>query len=246
MHELLASEAPRVKGIEVANNLTQVQLHMANAAAAVARDIGAIHLIAVSKTFTQAYIRQAIEAGCNEFAENRVQEAMDKWPELKQEFAHIKLHLVGHLQTNKAKHAVAVFDAIHSLDNLNLAKELAKQMRKQQRELQLFVQVNLAQEPQKRGVDPDNLKAFMQQITTEYKLRVSGLMCIPPANEQSAPYFTQLARLGLQLRKARLVKDCKLSMGMSDDYQSAILAGADYVRVGSAIFGAREQKIATI
>lgn len=192
-----------------------------------------VTLIAVSKTFEADDIRPVLEAGHRDFGENRVQEAQGKWPALKSEFPDVRLHLIGPLQSNKAKEAVALFDAIHSIDREKIARAIADEMAKQQRKLALFVQVNTGEEPQKAGVMPRDAKTFVAMCQNELKLDIAGLMCIPPVEEEPAVHFAFLAKLA----KESGLKG--LSMGMSSDFEAAIEFGATHVRVGSAIFGSR-------
>jgi pyridoxal phosphate enzyme (YggS family) len=192
-----------------------------------------VELIAVSKTFDADAIRPVLEAGQRVFGENRVQEAERKWPALKTEFPDLKLHLIGPLQSNKAKDAVALFDAIHTIDREKIARVVAEEISKQRRMLMLFVQVNTGEEPQKAGVMPREAKAFVEFCRGELKLPVAGLMCIPPVDEEPAVHFAFLAKL------AKETGLNGLSMGMSGDFETAIAFGATHVRVGSAIFGAR-------
>lgn len=213
--------------------LKAVQSQIAAAAKAAGHPPDATTLIAVSKTFKAAAIEPVLAAGHTDFGENRVQEAQAKWPDLKARFPAATLHLIGPLQSNKTKEAVALFDAIHSIDRPKIAKAVATEMSRQDRALQLFVQVNTGEEPQKAGVMPTEVKAFVDQCRKEFGLTVQGLMCIPPADEEPAIHFAFLAKLA---------GDCGvegLSMGMSGDYETAIRFGASHVRVGSAIFGAR-------
>lgn len=190
-------------------------------------------LIAVSKTFDAQAIEPVIEAGQRHFGENRVQEAMGKWPSLKAQHPDIVLHLIGPLQTNKAKEAVALFDVIHSLDRDKLAGALKKEMDRQDRHLPCFVQVNIGLEEQKTGIAPAETAAFVSRCQTEHGLNVIGLMCIPPVDEAAGPYFAQLAQLAGNIGLEQL------SMGMSADFETAILMGATHIRVGSALFGSR-------
>jgi pyridoxal phosphate enzyme (YggS family) len=210
----------------VLNGITQ-------AAQAAGRQPGAVTLIAVSKTFDGPEIIPVIEAGQRVFGENRVQEAKAKWPVLKMRWPEIELHLIGPLQSNKAAEAVQLFDAIHTVDRPKIAEAIGKEMRKQAKALKLFVQVNTGREPQKAGIDPGEADLFLKTCREAYGLEISGLMCIPPVEEDPTPHFALLAdiarRNGLQ----------QLSMGMSGDYAAAIAAGATHVRVGSAIFGSR-------
>ncbi len=204
------------------------------AAAKVAnRNADSVELVAVSKTFDAEAIRPVIEAGQRVFGENRVQEAERKWLPLRAEFPDVKLHLIGPLQSNKAKEAVALFDAIHTIDREKIARAVAAEMAKQDRSLELFIQVNTGEEPQKAGVMPRETAAFAALCRDELGLSVSGLMCIPPVDEEAAVHFAFLAKLARELRLSGL------SMGMSSDFETAIAFGATYVRVGSAIFGTR-------
>lgn len=190
-------------------------------------------LIAVSKTFEADAIRPVIAAGQRHFGENRVQEAKAKWPELKAETAGIVLHLIGPLQSNKAKEAVELFDAIHSIDREKIARAVAAEINKQGKRLELFVQVNTGEEPQKAGVMPADAVAFVTMCREELGLDIAGLMCIPPVDEEPAVHFAFLAKLAEEAGVSGL------SMGMSDDFETAVEFGASHVRVGSAIFGGR-------
>jgi pyridoxal phosphate enzyme (YggS family) len=200
------------------------------------RDPAEVTLIAVSKTFGAEAIEPVIAAGQRVFGENRVQEAKAKWPALMDKHAGIELHLIGPLQSNKAKEAVALFDAIHSVDRPSLCEALAKEIAKQGRKPLLFVEINTGGEAQKAGILPENADAFLADCRDKYGLAISGLMCIPPFEEAPGPHFALTAKIarrnGLGL----------LSMGMSADYITAIQLGATHVRVGSAIFGEREKK----
>ena len=213
--------------------LRTVRQQIDAAAREVGRDPRDTHLIAVSKTFAAEAIRPVIAAGQRVFGENRVQEAQGKWPDLKREFHDLELHLIGPLQSNKTKDAVALFDAIHTVDRPKIAKGIAAEMDRQGRRLQLFVQVNTGEEEQKAGVWPADAKAFVAMCRDELRLDVAGLMCIPPIDEEAAVHFAFLAKLADELGLAGL------SMGMSADFETAIQFGATHVRVGSAIFGAR-------
>lgn len=197
------------------------------------REAGAVALVAVSKTFDAADISPVIEAGQRVFGENRVQEAQGKWPDLKQAFPDIELHLIGPLQSNKAKEAVALFDVIETVDRDKIAAELAKEIVRQGRAPKLYVQVNTGSEPQKAGIEPRDAVAFVARCRDVHGLAIEGLMCIPPADENPGPHFALLEKL------AREAGVEKLSMGMSGDYETAIAFGATSVRVGSAIFGSR-------
>jgi pyridoxal phosphate enzyme (YggS family) len=213
--------------------LGAVKAKIVAAERAAKRGNGAVTLVAVSKTFDAAFIHPVIEAGQRVFGENRVQEAQGKWPALKAEFSDIELHLIGPLQSNKAKEAVALFDVIETVDREKIAAELAKEMAKQGRVLKLYVQVNTGSEPQKAGIEPREAVAFVQRCRDVHGLSIEGLMCIPPADENPGPHFALLEKL------ARQAGVEKLSMGMSGDFETAIAFGATSVRVGSAIFGHR-------
>lgn len=193
----------------------------------------AVSLIAVSKTFDAAHIRPVLEAGQRVFGENRVQEAKEKWPGLREAFGDIELHLIGPLQSNKAAEAVALFDCIHTVDRTKIARALADEMARQGRAPKLFIQVNTGAEPQKAGVLPEDADAFIAACRTEYGLSVAGLMCIPPVDDNPSPHFALLRKIALRNGLAGL------SMGMSSDFEQAIRLGATHVRVGSAIFGHR-------
>jgi pyridoxal phosphate enzyme (YggS family) len=190
-------------------------------------------LIAVTKTHDADSVRPVLDAGHRVFGENRVQEAMGKWPALRKDYGNIELHLIGPLQSNKAREAVETFDAIHSLDRPKLAQALKAELEKAAKPMTLFVQVNTGEEPQKAGIAPQDAAAFVALCRDELKLPVKGLMCIPPNAENPAPHFALLQKL------ARETGLPFLSMGMSGDFESAIKFGATHVRVGSAIFGER-------
>ena len=213
--------------------LAEVERRIAAAARTSARDPGSVRLIAVSKTFTGPDILPVIAAGHRHFGENRVQEAKAKWPALKDRFSDLRLHLIGPLQSNKARDAVELFDAIHSIDRPKIAQAVAGEMARQQRHPTLFVQINTGEEAQKAGIAPREAPAFLAYCRDELKLQIAGLMCIPPLDEEPAVHFAFLAKLAEELDVAAL------SMGMSADFETAIEFGATHVRVGSAIFGAR-------
>ena len=231
-----ASPAPRVDGppaVDVAANLDAVTAEVQDAARAAGRDASEITLIAVSKGHPASRIQTALAAGHANYGENRVQEASEKWRALRAEWPGAVLHYIGALQTNKARDAVAVADAIHAIDRPKLAAALAREMDRQGKRPECFIQVNTGAEPQKAGVLPEGLEALLTQCRNDLMLPVVGLMCLPPAAEDPAPHFTMLRQLA-----ARLGLD-KLSMGMSADYRTAIALGATHIRVGTAIFGAR-------
>ena len=219
---------------DIVSRLDVVKAHIADAEQEAERAAGSVTLVAVSKTFNADEIRPVIEAGQRVFGENRVQEAQAKWPALKTEFPGIELRLIGPLQSNKAKEAVALFDVIETVDREKIAAELAKEMVKQGRHPRLYVQVNTGLEEQKAGIDPRETGAFVRRCRDVHGLTIEGLMCIPPFDENAGPHFALLAKLAREAGVERL------SMGMSSDYEKAVLFGATSVRVGSAIFGSRD------
>jgi PLP dependent protein len=227
------SSEPEAGRPSATGRLVAVQAKMAEAAKAAGRAVTDVHLIAVSKTFDAPEIEPVLEAGHRIFGENRVQEAQGKWPDLKARYPGIELHLIGPLQSNKARDAVALFDVIHTIDRPKIAQVLVEEMKRQNRKLQLFVQVNTGEEEQKAGVLPADLGALLGQCRDALKLEIAGLMCIPPVDEEAAIHFAFLAKLA----REQNVKG--LSMGMSADFETAIRFGATHVRVGSAIFGGR-------
>jgi pyridoxal phosphate enzyme (YggS family) len=219
-------------GASPAHRLHDVRAAIDRSARLAGRAPDEVALIAVSKTHSAVSIRPLIEAGQREFGENRVQEAQDKWPELKAKTPGLRLHLIGRLQSNKAGDAVALFDSIHSVDRPSLVASLAEAMAKAGRGPDCFLQVNIGDEPQKGGCAVADL-AELVETAREAGLPVAGLMCIPPAEVEPAPYFALLARL------ARRHGLAGLSMGMSGDYATAVATGATHVRVGTALFGDR-------
>jgi PLP dependent protein len=210
-----------------------VRAAIARAARDSGRDPEDVTLVAVSKTFPAEAIEPVLAAGQRAFGENYVQEAKGKWPALRERFGEVELHLIGPLQSNKARDAVALFDVIHTLDRPSLAEALAKEIARAGRAPRLLVQVNTGEEPQKGGVAPGEADAFLDSCRARYGLAVEGLMCIPPEKDPPSPHFALLATIA---RRNRLKT---LSMGMSADFEAAIQLGATHVRVGSAIFGAR-------
>lgn len=219
--------------IDSPSGLAAVEAEVARACADAERPRASVTLIAVSKTFERPAIEPVLRAGHRVFGENRVQEAKAKWPALKNDYAGVALHLIGPLQSNKAKDAVALFDAIHSLDRPSIRAALAKEIAAQGRHPTLFVQVNTGAEPQKAGVLPEAADGFIADCRGTHGLEIAGLMCIPPANEPPAAHFALCAKI------ARRNGLALLSMGMSADFPVAIRLGATHVRVGSAIFGHR-------
>lgn len=214
--------------------LAEVRAAIATAEREAGRTDNSCRLIAVSKTFDADAIRPVLESGQRIFGENRVQEAQGKWPELRADYDDVELHLIGPLQSNKARDAVALFDVIHTVDREKIARALKAECEAQGRALRFFIQVNTGEEPQKAGIAPQEADAFIALCRDDLKLDVAGLMCIPPVEDMPGPHFALLqktaARNGLS----------ELSMGMSADFETAIRFGATYVRVGSAIFGTRD------
>jgi PLP dependent protein len=222
-----------VENTSPADNLCAIKEELKAALSEAARPPDAVTIIAVSKTHDAARIIPALEAGHRVFGENRVQEAMTKWPPLRNSYPDVELRLIGPLQTNKAKEAVALFDVIETVDRPKLARVLAEEMDKQGKRPSLFIQVNIGEEEQKAGVTPRNADNFIAECRDKYGLVIEGLMCIPPAGSDPAPYFALLAKIAARNGISRL------SMGMSADYRIAAQLGATHVRIGSAIFGAR-------
>ena len=212
--------------------LAEIRSAVGKAARLASREPAQVTLIAVSKTHPAEAVRPLIAAGQRVFGENRVQEAQAKWPALKAETPDIVLHLIGSLQSNKAAEAVALFDAIHSVDRLSLVEALGREMTRQGRRPDCFLQVNIGDEPQKGGCPVAELPALVDAANAA-GLPVAGLMCIPPADVEPAPYFALLAKL------ARRHGLAGLSMGMSGDFETAVMVGATHIRVGTALFGAR-------
>jgi PLP dependent protein len=223
--------------VDRTTGLEAVRSQVAQACRDANRDPATVTLVAISKTFAAEAIEPVIAGGQQIFGENRVQEAKAKWPPLTARYSGIELHLVGSLQSNKAKEAVTLFDAIHSVDRTSLAEALAKEISRQNRQPLLFVEINTGAEPQKAGVLPQDADAFLAACRDRFGLNISGLMCIPPHDEAPAPHFALTAKIakrnGLKL----------LSMGMSADFPTAIAFGATHVRVGTAIFGGRSQPV---
>jgi hypothetical protein len=213
--------------------LASVVARIAAAARQAKRDPASVNLVAVTKTFGPEHIRPVLDAGHRLFGENRVQEAKAKWPALRERTPGIELHLIGPLQSNKAREAVALFDAIHTIDRPKIARAVADEMARQGKRLQLFIEVNTGEEAQKAGVMPKETEGLLSLCREELGLDIAGLMCIPPLDEEPGVHFAFLAKLAGELGLKHL------SMGMSADFETAIAFGATYVRVGSEIFGAR-------
>lgn len=230
---------PAIPAVQASQQaLADVRNRIAEALHAGDRDGETVELVAVSKTFPEEAILPVLQAGQQVFGENRVQEALGKWPALKDRYPDTKLHLIGPLQSNKAADAVGLFDVIETVDRPKIARVLADEMERQDRKLQLFVQVNTGAEPQKAGVMPDDTDQFIDLCRGEIGIEIAGLMCIPPFDEEPSLHFALLGKIAKR-NKLQL-----LSMGMSSDFETAIAFGATHVRVGSAIFGPRTQKIA--
>jgi len=221
---------------DIAANLADVRRAIVHAAEAVGRDPASVTLIAVGKVQPVEKLEAALAAGQRVFGENRVQEAKAKFPAQREHYTDIELHLIGPLQTNKVKDAVALFDVIQTVDRPKLAQALAEEMAKQGKHPRCYIEVNTGAEPQKAGILPQDVGSFLETCRAEYGLDISGLMCIPPADEEPALHFALLA----DLAKRHGLPD--LSMGMSGDYETAVRFGATHVRVGTAIFGARPAK----
>lgn len=217
-----------------ADRLKAIRTRIAEAEQEAGRAQDAVTLIAVSKTFDAADIEPVIAAGQRVFGENRVQEAQGKWPGLKAATPDIELHLIGPLQSNKAHDAVALFDAIHTIDRDKIARAVKSEMEAQGRTLKLFIQINTGEEPQKAGIAPGDADAFIRRCREDFGLTIEGLMCIPPVDETPAPHFALLQKI------AERNGLTGLSMGMSGDFETAVGHGASHVRVGSAIFGTRD------
>lgn len=190
-------------------------------------------IIAVSKTFPIDHLYQLINHGHVHFGENKVQETYEKWHQIRNDFSHIKLHMVGRLQSNKVKLAVQIFDYIHSLDNLKLAEKISKEQSKIKKSLKIFIQINFDNEIQKSGISSENLRVFYKKCVDDFKLDIVGLMCLPPQNSNSNNYFLKMQKLAKQINVR------ELSMGMSNDYVKAAESGATFLRIGSKIFGNR-------
>lgn len=213
--------------------IAAVTAKIENAAKRAGRKAQDVSLIAVSKTHDASSIVPVIEAGQHVFGENRIQESQAKWPELKQRYPHVELHLIGPLQSNKAKEAVALFDAIHTIDREKIARAISAEMEKQKRSPKLLIQVNTGEEEQKAGVLPADADAFVKLCREDLGLQIEGLMCIPPVDEEPALHFALLAKIAARNGLH------ELSMGMSADFETAIEQGATSIRVGTALFGPR-------
>jgi len=211
------------------NNLISVQntLKLENI------DLKRVNIIAVSKTFSMNEINPLINHGQVHFGENKVQEALEKWTDIKQDFKHIQLHMIGKLQSNKVKFVVPLFDYIHSLDNLKLAEKISKEQKKINKKLKIFIQINIGNEDQKNGISEDQLENFYIKCVQDLDLNIIGLMCLPPKDEDTKNYFLKMKDL------AKKIKVKEISMGMSNDYLHAAKSGSTFLRIGSKIFGQR-------
>ncbi|MGY8963910.1 MAG: YggS family pyridoxal phosphate-dependent enzyme [Rhodospirillales bacterium] len=221
------------ENVNIVENIESLKTRAAKAASGVGRDPLDILLVAVSKMHSGDAIRASLDAGQRVFGESRVQEAMDKWPPIKAEYPDVRLHLIGPLQTNKVREAVALFDVIQTVDRPKLANKLSEEMRKQNRMLPCFIQINTGEEDQKAGILPAESDSFISNCRDKEGLRVEGLMCIPPQYEEPSLHFAFLREIA-----ARNSID-NLSMGMSTDFEIAIAMGATQIRLGTAIFGSR-------
>lgn len=219
----------------ILDNLEKIRSEIETAALHCGRQKSDVTLVAVSKMHDKEEILPLLSAGHRVFGENRVQEAFQKYPDLKQSYPDLKLHLIGSLQTNKVKEAVSLFDVIETVDRIELAKKLADEMKKQNKNIPCFVQVNTGEEPQKGGIVPRETISLVNQCR-HLGLNIIGLMCIPPVEDEPSPHFALLKKL------ARQANVPELSMGMSDDFPVAIQQGATFVRVGTALFGPRSQQ----
>lgn len=220
---------------QIEKNLFLINKKITNACKTYGYKASEVNLVAVSKIQPTEKILAAIEVGCKIFGENYVKETREKWPEIKQKHPQIKLHLIGHLQSNKAGEAVKLYDCIESLDSEKLARELQKEIAKQSKNPEIFIQINIGEEEQKSGITPQKARDFINFARNECKLNITGLMCVPPSNEASSPYFALLAKI------AKENNITKLSMGMSADFEEGIALGATHIRIGAAIFGDRAE-----
>ena len=214
------------------NNLIEIQSKIKQKINELSLDKYNPKIIAVSKTFSEKEILPLLNFGHHEFGENKVQEALEKWKNLKEKYNQVRLHMLGKLQTNKVKNAVEVFDYIHSLDNLKLANKLAKEIHEKNKEIKIFIQINLGGEKQKSGIDPSNLEVFYKNCLS-LKLNIIGTMCIPPDNQDPKPFFKEMLILNNKINLP------EISMGMTNDFLKAIEFKSTYLRIGTGIFGKR-------
>ena len=219
---------------QIAHNLGLIKDKVFKTCQIYNRDLATVNLIAVSKTVAAESIQNAIDSGCNTFGENYIKEVKEKWPSIREKNPDVKLHFIGHLQSNKAGEAVELFDCVQTLDSEKLALAFKKQLSKSdKKDLEFFIQVNIGEEPQKGGIDLDKVNEFVNFCQNECQLNVTGLMCIPPQGELPSPYFALLRK------KADECGLKKLSMGMSADYAEGVALGSTHIRIGSSIFGKR-------
>jgi len=221
----------------IKENLISIKEKVAKTCKTFNRDSSMVNIIAVSKTIASEKIIEAINLGCKIFAENYVQEAQEKWLKIRKDYPDIKLHLIGHLQTNKVKEAVETFDCIQTLDSKKLAIALKKEMTKQGKKIDLMMQVNIGDEAQKYGIKIIEIAEFIKFCKDELELEITGIMAIPPAQELASPYFALLKKIADQYNLSQI------SMGMSSDFAEAIALGTTHIRLGTAIFGERIKKI---
>ena len=214
---------------KIINNLISIKTELKSKL----QNYNKINIIAVSKTFPKEDILPLINHGHIDFGENKVQEAIEKWGDIKNDFPNIKLHMIGRLQSNKVKFAVSLFDYIHSLDNQKLAEKISLEQKKLNKELKIFIQINIGNEDQKSGINPNDLKSFYEMCTEKLSLNIVGIMCLPPNDKRSSLYFGEMNKL------KSTINVNELSMGMSSDYLEAAEHGASYIRIGSKIFGKR-------
>ena len=211
------------------NNLNLIQKLLKEKA----KEIKMPKIVAVSKTFPISDIQPLLEYGHIDFGENKIQEAIEKWSSVRENYQNIKLHMIGKLQTNKVKFLLPLFDYFHSLDNLKLAKKISEEETKKNKKLKIFIQVNIGNEEQKNGIDVKNLSEFYKICTKEFNLDIIGLMCLPPNNDNTSFYFTEMMKLTKEFNFK------ELSLGMSNDYLDAVNYGSTFIRIGSKIFGNR-------
>ena len=193
-----------------------------------------LKIIAVSKTFSIDNILPLVEYGHDHFGENKVQEALEKWPKIKESYPNLKLHMVGKIQSNKVKFLLPVFDYLHSLDNIKIAEKISLEEKKNNKKLKIFIQINIGNEPQKSGINIEDLDQFYLTCVNKFNLNIVGLMCLPPSSSDPKKYFISLNEISQKLNLK------ELSMGMSNDYPDAAQCGATYLRIGSKIFGERD------
>ena len=215
--------------IDSVNNLISIQDTLKNKI----KNLKQPNIIAVSKTFPIEHIFPLINHGHEHYGENKVQESLQKWTNIKQDFTNIKLHMIGKLQTNKVKYVIPLFDYIHSLDSIKLAEKISNEQLKKNKKLKIFIQINIGKEDQKNGIEIDELKVFYDKCIKDFNLDIIGLMCLPPKNNESSNYFLKMKDL------SKIINKEETSMGMSSDFLEAAISGSTYLRIGSKIFGQR-------